>query len=28
LGHEEQKVQINANRAAEAFKRRQELAKK
>jgi replicative DNA helicase len=28
LGHEEQKTQINANRAAEAFKRRQELANK
>jgi hypothetical protein len=28
LGHEEQKTQINANRAAEAFKRRQELATK
>ena len=28
LGHEEQKVQINANRAAEAFKRRQQVAGK
>jgi hypothetical protein len=28
LGHEEQKVQVNANRAAEAFKKRQELVKK
>jgi replicative DNA helicase len=28
LGHEEQKVQINANRAAEAFKRRQQVATK
>jgi replicative DNA helicase len=28
LGHEEQKVQINANRAAEAFKRRQQVASK
>ena len=28
LGHEEQKVQINANRAAEAFKRRQQVVSK